>query len=289
MNILGSGVALTTRPISSALPWLRWKSFWRESCRGVPPWAPQRRFIAASNKHGAPTEGRPYNVSFMNTERIRNDFDELARLSDVHGGGEDRYDSFLLSVIPNDATSLLEVGCGLGRLTARLALANRQITAVDLSPEMIARARRENHSTRQVTFLCADFLEQDFGSQQFDCVVSAATLHHMPENIAITRMTKLLRPGGRLVIQDIRSDVGLRDKTRTNVALAQLAVLRLLKTGRLRSPRLTREAWQRHSADEKYLSLTEADALARRLLPGASVVYHWLWRYTIVWDKPRVL
>jgi hypothetical protein len=65
-------------------------------------------------------------------------------------------------------------------------------------------------------------------------------------------------------------------------------VLRLLKTGHLWSPRPTREAWQRHCADETYLTLTEARELATRLLPGARVFYHWLWRYTIVWDKPQV-
>lgn len=222
----------------------------------------------------------------MNTERVRNDFDQIARLSDCHGGGEDRYDSFLLSLVPIDAVSVLEVGCGLGRLTVKLAAANREVTGVDLSPEMISRARKEDHSARRLVFLCGDFIERDFTSQQFDCVISAATLHHMPENIAVPRMKELLRPGGRLLIHDIRSDVGLGERARTNFALAQVAALRLLRTGRLRSPRPLREAWERHCADEKYLTLREAETLAARLLPGARLFYHWLWSYTIVWDRP---
>ena len=36
---------------------------------------------------------------------------------------------------------------------------------------------------------------------------------------------------------------------------------------------------------ETYLTLKEAQALASRLLPGARVLNHWLWHYTIVWDK----
>ena len=218
----------------------------------------------------------------MNTERVRNDFDEIARLSDCHGGGTDRYDSFLLSLVPIDAASILDVGCGLGRLTAKLATHNREVTGVDLSPEMIARAGKQGRAT----FLCGDFLERDLAAQQFDCVISAATLHHMPEDVAVPRMVELLRPGGRLVIHDIRADAGMGEWILSNFALAQVAALRLLRIGRLRSPRAVREAWARHCADEKYLTQREAEALGARLLPGARLFYHWLWSYTIVWDKP---
>jgi 2-polyprenyl-3-methyl-5-hydroxy-6-metoxy-1,4-benzoquinol methylase len=225
----------------------------------------------------------------MNTERIRNDFDEIARLSDCHGVGADRYDSFLLSHVPIDATSVLDVGCGLGRLAVKLAMPDRQVTGVDLSPEMIARARKEGRGPGHLMFLCGDFLERNFTAQQFDCVISAATLHHMPEDVAVPRMIELLCPGGRLVIHDIRSDAGLGERALSNFALAQVAALRLLRTGRLRSPRALREAWDRHCADEKYLTRREAEALAARLLPGARLFYHWLWSYTIVWDKPRAV
>ncbi|MCM3874082.1 MAG: class I SAM-dependent methyltransferase [Pyrinomonadaceae bacterium] len=222
----------------------------------------------------------------MNNERVRNDFDHIARLSDSHGGGEDRYDSFLLSLVPLDAVSVLEVGCGLGRLTMKLAIPDRAVTGVDLSPEMIARARKADLKARNPDFICGDFLVRDFTAQQFDCVISAATLHHMPEDIAVARMVELLRPGGRLVIHDIRSDAGLGERARTHFALAQVTALRLLRTGRLRSPRPLREAWEQHCADEKYLTMLEAEAMATRLLPGARLFYHWLWSYTIAWDKP---
>ena len=64
----------------------------------------------------------------MINERVRNDFDQIARLSDCHGAETDRYDSFLLSLVPVDAVSVLDVGWGLGRLTAKLAVSNREVT-----------------------------------------------------------------------------------------------------------------------------------------------------------------
>ena len=223
----------------------------------------------------------------MNTERVRNDFDQIARLSDCHVGGGERYDSFLLSLVPADAVSVLDIGCGLGRLAVKLATRTRRVTGVDLSPEMIARAQKDTRGAENLTFLCGDFLERDFTPQQFDFVISAATLHHMPENVAVPRMVELLRPGGRLVIHDVRPDAGLGERIMGNFALAQVVALRLWRTGWVRNPRPLREAWARHCADEKYLTQREAEALAARLLPGARIFHHWLWSYTIVWDKPR--
>ena len=46
-----------------------------------------------------------------------------------------------------------------------------------------------------------------------------------------------------------------------------------------------RNAWIRHGAGERYLTLSEARALAARMLPGSRVYNHWLWRYTVVWEK----
>jgi 2-polyprenyl-3-methyl-5-hydroxy-6-metoxy-1,4-benzoquinol methylase len=222
----------------------------------------------------------------MNTERIRHDFDEIARLSDIHSAGADRYDSFLSSQIPLQAHSILDIGCGLGRLARKLARHDREVTGVDLSPEMIARGSKAAERDPRLKFICGDFLERDFTAQQFDCVISAAALHHMPADVAVPRMVELLRPGGRLIIYDMRADMRLVERMRSTFALCQVASLRLLRTGHARNPRALREAWARHCAGETYLTIQEAEALAARLLPGARVFYHWLWSYTIVWDKP---
>ena len=130
------------------------------------------------------------------------------------------------------------------------------------------RARKKLADNNAVSFLCGNFLEQDFGSSQFDCVISAATLHHMQQDVAIARMIGLLRPGGRLVINDIRSDIGLLDHARTYLVLGQEGFVRLLRTGRLRTPRAVRDAWTRHCATEKYLTLAEVKEMASRLLPA---------------------
>jgi 2-polyprenyl-3-methyl-5-hydroxy-6-metoxy-1,4-benzoquinol methylase len=219
------------------------------------------------------------------TDRIRSDFDEIARLAESGASGRDLYDGFLLSQIPSGARRILDVGCGLGRLTWALASRDRQIIAVDLSPAMVARAKLAG-SSDGVTFCAGDFLQLDLAGASFDCIVSAAALHHMEQDAALARMAALLSPGGRLVVHDLRCNRGLQDRAQGCLALARVALRRFIRTGRPRPPRRVREVWARHGASERYLSLEEARGLAGRLLPGAHVVNHWLWRYTIVWDKP---
>lgn len=132
--------------------------------------------------------------------------------------------------------------------------------------------------------MCGHFLTHDFGGVRFDAIVSAAMLHHAPPELAVARTLGLLRPDERLVLNDVRADAGALDRVRSGIALAHAAARRLLRTGRALSPPPLREAWRRHGAGERYLTMAEARTLASRLLPGARVHHHWLWHYTIVWD-----
>ena len=218
-------------------------------------------------------------------DRIRSDFDEIAHLAESGASGRDRYDAFLLSLVPATAARVLDVGCGLGRVTWALATGRREVEAVDLSPAMIDRARLAGTSDR-VSFRTGDFLDLDFANLPFDCILSVAALHHMDQHAALMRMVGLLSPGGRLIIHDLRRSTGWRDSAQGCVALADTVFHRFMRTGRLRPRRALREVWARHGAAESYLSRPEVQQLASRLLPGADVINHWLWRYTIVWDKP---
>jgi len=218
----------------------------------------------------------------MDREKVRHDFDELARLAGGHSGS-DRYDSFLIKLIPAEVKNVLEVGCGSGRFTGLLAANNWKVTALDLSPEMIAMARERVGPS--VSFFCKDFFEEDFGGQKFDCIISAATLHHMSAGIAVPRMKELLNSGGTLIIHDLRSDDGVIDIARSFTAFAFNSFRQFLQTGHFRQPRAVREFWERHAAGETYLTVKEAAELADRWLPGARVIDHWLWRYTIVWKN----
>lgn len=95
--------------------------------------------------------------------------------------------------------SLLEIGCGTGYLTARLAdaLPTARIAAVDLAPGMLDRARaRLAH--RPIEWVLAD-AEALALPERFDAVVSSATFQWFvaPEP-TLRRLAAHLQPGGRL-------------------------------------------------------------------------------------------
>jgi 2-polyprenyl-3-methyl-5-hydroxy-6-metoxy-1,4-benzoquinol methylase len=220
----------------------------------------------------------------MTETEIRNDFDEIARLSAAHGGGHDRYERFLAARVPSQARAVLDVGCGMGRLTASLAAPGRTVTGIDLSPVMIAQANAR-YGAAGIEFRCGDFFTIDFPPGGFDCVISAAALHHMPLDAAIARMIALLRPGGTLVIHDLRAAANMFDLASSAVAAIANGLDRFIRTGRVLPERMLREAWAKHGARETYLTMHDVLAVAQRL-PGAAVFRHFFWRYTIVWRDP---
>jgi SAM-dependent methyltransferase len=219
----------------------------------------------------------------VNTEQVRLDFDEIARLAANGESGRDRYDAALLALIPPNAASVLEVGSGLGRLTAAIARPGRRVLGIDLSPEMIERAR-SNAPAGDVSFLCADLLTWHT-DDRFDCIASVATLHHLPLDEALSRMEALLQRGGRLIIHDLCDTRGLLGYMKLSVAIMHDAARRLMRTGSPVVRRQLRDAWRRHAAHDVYLTIDQVHDVARTRLPGARVIEHWLGRYTLVWDR----
>jgi len=73
----------------------------------------------------------------------------------------------------------LELGCGTGKNTAWLCTVAKKITAVDLSEEMIAKAK-EKINSGQVQFIQADLLNRwTFLHQQFDLITFSLVLEHI--------------------------------------------------------------------------------------------------------------
>jgi 2-polyprenyl-3-methyl-5-hydroxy-6-metoxy-1,4-benzoquinol methylase len=220
----------------------------------------------------------------MELERLRSDFDKLALLADANVGGQ-RYDAFILGAIPKAALRVLDIGCGTGRLARAAATERRTVLAIDLSPAMIERASAAG-AAHKVRFQCGNFFALDLAPGSFDCVYSAATLHHMPIDRALTRMSALLAPGGRLIVHDLLQNTRIAQHLCTGFAFLDQAVRRFMQTGRIRASKQARDAWRQHGEGEVYLTREQVRSIAERLLPGALIRYHWLWRYTLVWDKP---
>jgi trans-aconitate methyltransferase len=93
---------------------------------------------------------------------------------------------------------VLDVGCGTGHLTAKIAANGARVTGIDRSAEMIQQARTAYPALR---FEVMDAREIAF-AEKFDAVFSNATLHWItdPER-AVKGIAGVLRPGGRFVAE----------------------------------------------------------------------------------------
>jgi len=219
--------------------------------------------------------------------QVREEFDRIALLTEREGGrgAGDIYYDHLLRLLPPRPENVLEVGCGAGAFTRLLASRARSVTALDLSPEMIRLARLQSAGRDNVEHVLGDFMQLSVPAEGFDCVVSIATLHHLPLAPALLKMKGALKPGGVLVINDLVADGGLADSCLSALAWPVSAARRFLKTGRPRIQREVREAWAEHGRNEPYLTMAGVREMCREHLPSARVKRHVLWRYTVVWCK----
>jgi trans-aconitate methyltransferase len=93
---------------------------------------------------------------------------------------------------------ILDVGCGTGHLTAQIAASGAEVVGLDASVSMVAQARQ---NFPKLKFQLAD--ARDFQvDAPFDAVFSNAALHWVREpEAAIACMARVLKPGGRLVME----------------------------------------------------------------------------------------
>jgi ubiquinone/menaquinone biosynthesis C-methylase UbiE len=103
--------------------------------------------------------------------------------------------SVLDSLTPGRA---LDAACGTGRHARHLADLGHEVVGIDLTPEMLARAAG---NVPQASFAQADLREIPARDSEFDAVVCGLALAHLPElGGAVAELTRVVRPGGRLVI-----------------------------------------------------------------------------------------
>lgn len=118
------------------------------------------------------------------------------------------YDDAVLDGVPLvPGADVLDLGCGSGDLTARLAglVAPGRVTGVDVSPSQTAHAAATVPAATFVTGRAQD-VGSLFAPASFDVVVSVATLHWVPASEqpqVLAGVARVLRPGGVL-----RADLG---------------------------------------------------------------------------------
>lgn len=98
---------------------------------------------------------------------------------------------------PKPDERILDLGCGDGRLTLRIAATGADVTGVDASLAMVAAAR-----ARGITADNASAESLPYQDASFDAVFSNAALHWVRDHDAMmSEVRRVLRPGGRFVAE----------------------------------------------------------------------------------------
>jgi SAM-dependent methyltransferase len=115
---------------------------------------------------------------------------------------------FVDAVQAGPDTTILDVACGPGIVTAGLAAQARAVVAFDLTPEMLlqARDRCAKAGLTNVTFKQGNATSLPFPDNSFDGVVTRLSVHHFDApRLVLAEMFRVLRPGGKFVLADVVS------------------------------------------------------------------------------------
>ena len=110
-----------------------------------------------------------------------------------------------------------DLGCGEGYLTIETARWARHVTAVDRSTGVLARAKAlaARRKCANITWKKGELEQLPIDTQSVDVALLSQALHHAADpTAAVDEAARILRPGGRLLILDLRphDETWVRDK-----------------------------------------------------------------------------
>jgi SAM-dependent methyltransferase len=160
------------------------------------------------------------------TQSMRQDWDERARKNAFHyiaswrhewdcesflSSGEQDFARLVAPVLsrcglPAAGDAMLELGCGVGRMTHSFARRFDRVYAFDLSAEMLRRARTIQQDRSNILWLLSNGTDLScVASGSLNFVFSYLVLQHLPEESRtfqyVRELIRVLRPGGAFLFQ----------------------------------------------------------------------------------------
>lgn len=163
------------------------------------------------------------------------------------------------SIAPGE--TVVEIGCGVGRLTRAIARRAGSVTALDVSAEMIQQARDANPDAAGITWLHGDGTSLAGVADEFaDGCFSHVVFQHIPDPQItlgyVSEMGRVLKPGGWAIFQ-------ISNKPEIHVVgtHGSTSLRRRISTALGRAPKgQTHPAWRGSAVDLEDLRRVAADA-----------------------------
>lgn len=139
-------------------------------------------------------------------KRLRNEIEHFSALEHIWWGartkaGQARYDHKLeqLKQIcrPKKGDKILEIGCGDGEFTRRLATLDCNILATDITKKVVDRGRKFIKG-KNIKFKVDNGEKMTSKSNYFDIVCGISILHHLNPEKALKEAYRVLKLGGQI-------------------------------------------------------------------------------------------
>jgi ubiquinone/menaquinone biosynthesis C-methylase UbiE len=130
-------------------------------------------------------------AAFYTTSTVHTDPSVLAKLVEL--------------AAPRPNWAALDIATGTGHTALALAPYVASVVGIDLTPEMLSEAERlrADHAVGNVSFRQGDVHHLPFEDAIFDLVTCRRAAHHFSDiGLALQEIRRVLRPGGRLVVDD---------------------------------------------------------------------------------------
>ena len=143
---------------------------------------------------------------------VMTDYGENITEEQFRYSGKKNYEEFVINdeilnsyLSPFNQKDMLEIGCGIGRITEFFSEQFKSVSGVDISDEMIKKAKHRLKSKNNIYFYTTDGLHFPFPDASFDFVFSFIVFQHMPNKTTIKKniseLVRVLKKGGIAKIQ----------------------------------------------------------------------------------------
>lgn len=151
------------------------------------------------------------NWQYDEMRQVGVDFDQpemVAIYERKQGTNSDANRALLRRLGVSEGMVIVDIGAGTGALAFEASRLGAEVHFVDVSSTMLdyARQKAQESQLNNVHFHHAGFLTYDYSPEVADIVISKFALHHLPDfwkQVALTRIAKMLKPGGLLYLHDI--------------------------------------------------------------------------------------
>ena len=173
-------------------------------------------------------------MTFSPARAQRRLWNRRAEKWDHHGssGLEQVVEAVVRAAEADPGAVAVDLGCGTGQVSIPLARSGVQVTAVDVSPEMInrLRAKTEHDGLDGVVGVVSPIESLELEPETVDLVVSNYALHHLRDDDKqqlVRSAARWLRPGGKFVIGDMMFGRGSTARDRAIIRSKVVALARL--------------------------------------------------------------